>query len=590
MFVVAVSILSLFVLVKDRSTFSARASKTWVVDKSGQGDFYDIQNAIDAAEDGDLIRVMSGTFQEHLLVNKSVMLVGENKSSCIIDGNGTGTVVTVNADSAFISGFTVQGSGEDQEGVILNQSSGDRILGNIIVSNYYGVWLNSAERNVIRDNYVQGNVWGIYLQDSGNNTIEDNNVSDNSRRGLHLGVSDGNTVVENAVINNFEGIYLEFSSGNSLRNNSLTENAYGFGVLGSQLPDFIQNIDTSNRIDGEPIYYWVNQRDRLVPPDASCIAVVNSTGITVKDLNLTRQQGGPLFAYTDNSTIENMYVSNARYGFRLFSCENVNVIGNSFARDAEGIHLDYCVNNTVSRNIITNSGEGIFLDHSDSNLLTENSFVNNTDGMRVYYASYNTIYHNNFVNNEAQVSIGLAKILVSNTWDHNGEGNYWSDHADADNDQNGIVDTPYVLNPVNEDNYPLSGFFTDFTVGPKEANEHVDLICNSTISDFECDLAGGIISFNVTGPEESLGFCRTTFPRGLFNDSYNVLIDGLPPLILKELSTSNSTQTSVYFLYAHPMRKVTIIPEYPWTIPLIFAVTLFILVLTRRVSRLPHKQ
>ena len=595
--IVAVAVLAILslsaisVLTKDFSVLSVRASRTWIVDKSGQGDFYYIQEAINAAEAGDLIKVMSGTFYEHLVVNKSVTLMGENSNSCIVDGNETGNVVTVNANSVYISGFTVQGSGENQQGVILDQSGDDSILGNIVVSNYYGVLLNSSQQNVIRDNLVQGNVWGIYLQDSRNNTIENNTVANNYRRGLHLSLSDGNVVDENTVANNYEGIYLEFSTGNWLRKNNLTDNAFGFGVLGSRLADFIQDIDTSNRMDDEPIYYWVNQRDRPVPTDAGYVAVINSTGITVRDLNLTRQQEGPLLAYTNDSTIENVHVSNARYGFRLIGCKNLNVIGNRFAGDADGIRLDYCLNITVSKNVVTNSeGEALFLDHSNSSLFTENTVMDSAVGMYVYYSTYNGVYHNNFVNNTGQVLITLSKNLVLNTWDRDGEGNYWSDHVNPDSDGNGIVDTPEVFNMINQDDYPLAGLFSDFAVGPEESRENVTLICNSTISSFECDFSTKTISFNATGPEGSVGFCRIAFPRELFNGSYEVLIDGSLPLTQKELSSSDPTKVVLYFTYANPTEKVTIIPEYSLVMLFLLAIASLTLALTRRVHRMSRKQ
>jgi hypothetical protein len=206
-------------------------------------------------------------------------------------------------------------------------------------------------------------------------------------------------------------------------------------------------------------------------------------------------------------------------------------------------------------------------------------------GMYVYYSTYNSVCHNNFVNNTGQIIITLAKNLILNTWDRNGEGNYWSDHVNPDSDGNGIVDTPKVFNMINQDNYPLAGSFSDFAVGPEESRENATLICNSTISDFECDFARKAISFNATGPEGSIGFCRIAFPRGLFNGSYEVLIDGSPPLTQKELSSSDPTQVVLYFTYEYPTEKVTIIPEYCLPMLFLFVVASLTLILTRRVHR-----
>ena len=67
-----------------------------------------IQAAIDAANSGDIIQVASGTYYEHVVVNKSLTLIGESRSTTIIDGNGTGIVVRINAPDVEIKGFTVQ--------------------------------------------------------------------------------------------------------------------------------------------------------------------------------------------------------------------------------------------------------------------------------------------------------------------------------------------------------------------------------------------------------------------------------------------------------------------------------------------------
>jgi parallel beta-helix repeat protein len=567
-----------------------KAPRTWIVDKSGQGDFYYIQEALDAAELHDSIRVSGGVFYEHLVVNKSLTLIGESASTCIIDGNGTGTVVTVNSDSVHFSGFTVRGSGNNERGILVNVSRETVLIGNVISDNGYGCWLESSENDTIRDNVVQGNVWGIYLEGSGNNTIENNTVSGNYHRGLHLGSSDNNLVTENDVVSNTEGVYFELSSDNRLKNNIFSNNTFTLGVLGLELGHFIQDIDTSNAIDNRTIYYYVNQSGRQVPTDAGYVAVVNSTGMIVKDLNLTDQEEGPMFAFTKDSTVANVSVSNARYGFRFVSCENLTVTESQFVGNAKGMRFDYCVDSTVSRNFIANSHEGIFLDHSSDNLFFENMMVDNIKGMFVYYSAYNAIYHNNFLNNESQVYIAPAKILVMNEWDRNGEGNFWSDHLGDDED--GIGATPYILDQSNRDNHPLMGLFSNFTEVFNESVLNVVTICNSTISNFECDLTDKLIRFNATGPDQSTGFCRIVIPHKLFSGPYQILIDGSPPLTLKDLSPLNSTASSLYFTYEHSTRRVTIVPEYSSMLMALFAIASFVSAIAHRISskRVRHRR
>ena len=72
-------IMLLFTLVQGNFVSTGFAKK-WVVDKTGEGDFYSIQEAIDHANPADVIQVNSGTFYEHLVIDKPISLFGENSN------------------------------------------------------------------------------------------------------------------------------------------------------------------------------------------------------------------------------------------------------------------------------------------------------------------------------------------------------------------------------------------------------------------------------------------------------------------------------------------------------------------------------
>jgi len=78
-------------------------------------DYPTIQEAINAANPGDTIFVRAGTYYENVVVNKSVLLVGENKELTLIDGDGIGNVVSVIASNVIIHNFTIQNSGNAYE-------------------------------------------------------------------------------------------------------------------------------------------------------------------------------------------------------------------------------------------------------------------------------------------------------------------------------------------------------------------------------------------------------------------------------------------------------------------------------------------
>jgi len=85
----------------------AAGATTWDV-YPGEGT--PIQDAIDGAEHRDTIYVHTGTYVENLVVRKSLTLVGENRSTTVIDGNGSADVIRVRADGCTIRGFTIVGA------------------------------------------------------------------------------------------------------------------------------------------------------------------------------------------------------------------------------------------------------------------------------------------------------------------------------------------------------------------------------------------------------------------------------------------------------------------------------------------------
>ena len=84
-------------------------SKTIIVDDNGTADYSSIQEAINAAECGDTIYVRNGTYYENLLIQKdNITLLGENKETSIIDGDGIGGILNLYAaNNISIQGFSI---------------------------------------------------------------------------------------------------------------------------------------------------------------------------------------------------------------------------------------------------------------------------------------------------------------------------------------------------------------------------------------------------------------------------------------------------------------------------------------------------
>lgn len=185
-----------------------------------------------------------------------------------------------------------------------------------------------------------------------------NNTLINNDRAIDLFKSDVCTLTENILTSNEVGISLSTSSSNFLWGNNMTDSQYNFGVFGSILPDFVQEIDVSNLVNGKPVIYLLNETNVEVPSDAGYVAAVNCSSITIQNLNLTNNLQGVLFVYTTNSTIKNNTIADNRYG----------------------IYLDYSPSNKISRNDMTNNLDSISIENSLNCEVTLNKIVNNVRG------------------------------------------------------------------------------------------------------------------------------------------------------------------------------------------------------------------
>lgn len=215
-----------------------------------------IEWAIGNATVGAAIFVRSAKYFEHLDINKPLTLVGENRDRTIVDGNKTGTVITVTANDVVIRGFTIrnsnQSSGTSYAGIKI---SGRRcnITGNHVTKNKIGIFVTS-EKSMIEENTVINNGQGIALYSCSEVTVEANNVSANTV-GISLAFSSGNTIVANRVVNSSgvggHGITLSSNSfNNKISGNDLINNYHGMWLSNSFDNSILNNTIANNKLLG----------------------------------------------------------------------------------------------------------------------------------------------------------------------------------------------------------------------------------------------------------------------------------------------------------------------------------------------------
>jgi parallel beta-helix repeat protein len=234
---------------------SVAANSTVIKVAKDDGDYSSIQAAIDAARHRDTIEIQKGTYQENVVVNKTLTLRGFNMP--VVDALGNGSTIILNADGVVLEGVTATNSSgyaftgmPDRFGGagILIYSNNNILNNNIVSSNKgCGIIINwASSNNKLIGNNVSFNLEkGVFLGGS-NNTLLRNIVVNNSKIGIYIDDARDNVLEGNTVSNNLDGIYLALSDNNTLLNNYIYGNAVG------NLTDLGRNniVDASNRING----------------------------------------------------------------------------------------------------------------------------------------------------------------------------------------------------------------------------------------------------------------------------------------------------------------------------------------------------
>jgi parallel beta-helix repeat protein len=189
-----------------------------------------------------------------------------------------------------------------------------------------------------------------------------------------------------------------------LSGNVYAGDPHNFDVISDVWSGFVNYIDTSNLVDGKPVYYLINQSSIVISPKTCSegvgyLGLVNCANVTVQGLTLTKNGQGLLMANTTNSKIlDNNVTANSWDGIYLYSSsDNVlsgnNVTANSYYGIQSSPSSD---NNTLSGNNVTANGStGIFLDTSEYNVLSDNSVTANGGGIVLGTSSeYNVLSDN----------------------------------------------------------------------------------------------------------------------------------------------------------------------------------------------------
>ncbi len=210
-----------------------------------------LQPLVDAARPGDTLQLAPGVYSGPVIIDKPLTLDGGGQA--VIDGGGSGTVITLDTDGARLSNLRITGSGErhnELDAGILVSGRFNVIKDNILDDVLFGIALHQSEHAVVRRNRITSKplelaqrgdairVWysrsnkilqnrisdarDVIVMDSRDNLLSGNRVT-GGRYSLHVVNSEGTQIVDNQFLENEAGIFALKANGLQIRKNVVGE-------------------------------------------------------------------------------------------------------------------------------------------------------------------------------------------------------------------------------------------------------------------------------------------------------------------------------------------------------------------------------
>lgn len=266
-----------------------------------------IAAAVQKAAAGDTVRVQRGYYEEHLVIDKPLRLIGVDRPT--LSGGERGDVIRVKSADVLIDGFIVRDSGADltaQNAGIYVEPGSHRVAvrNNALVYNLFGIWLEKLKDPEVSNNLIAGK----------------RDLSSARRgNGIQLYNTTGARIIGNHISFARDGIYVDVSHHAVFRGNRMHHLRYGSHYMNSN-----DNL-------------WEDNESYL---NRGGLALMEVRHQTVRN---NRAWGnvdhGIMLRTIQDSVIENNVVAGNGRGFFIYDAEYNELKGNRVIGNQVGAHV-----------------------------------------------------------------------------------------------------------------------------------------------------------------------------------------------------------------------------------------------------------
>jgi parallel beta-helix repeat protein len=202
---------------------------THVVDAYQRGDFATVGAAVKAARPGDRILVRPGLYEEALIVNKPLEILGDGPVADIeIRASGTHTLL-FNASIGRVANLTLRQAGGAGLWFGVDIAQGRLDLEGCDISSQSGACVgihDGADPRLRRNHIHDGKQDGVFVYDDGRGTLEDNDISGNALSGVEIKIGGDPTLRRNHIHDGKSGgVYVHNDGRGTLEDNDISGNA-----------------------------------------------------------------------------------------------------------------------------------------------------------------------------------------------------------------------------------------------------------------------------------------------------------------------------------------------------------------------------
>ena len=322
-----------------------------------------LQNAIDKAPNGAILKLPAGIYKGNIIINKSISIIGQGKG-VVIDGQNNGTVIIAKGSYITLKNLTIINSGDRHENLDA------------------AIKLSDGKQNEISDCTIKDCLFGIDMQMVNNSIIKNNTITSKNFNlglrgdGLRLWYSNDNIIQKNSLIKSRDMV-VWYSHGNLIEENYGRENRYSlhFMYAGKNL---VKN--NTYELNSVGIFFMYSQDTIAIGNTVKSSQGATGMGIGLKDASN--------FTLKDNTVIycaQGMYIDRSPFE----PGTNNWIENNKILYNAEAIHFhSLSVDNIIKNNVVQGNIEDVIND-SKRTQTKDNEIVSN------YWDNYEGFDKNN---------------------------------------------------------------------------------------------------------------------------------------------------------------------------------------------------